>query len=215
MSTAARREREKQQRRESIVDAAEKLFFSKDYDDVSMGDIAQEVELNRATIYLYFENKEALCFAVILRGVVLLNEMIKNKVKNTTYTKKITAFGITYYQFFNLHPQYAQVYNMFQSGRFNTSALRRPAWDDVMEITRLQKEIFDTLHSTIKTLKGSGKLSLDVDPFYATILIITTLESLIIPSPLLEKEIEHIKTDKYQDFRSNYVNFINKLLKKD
>jgi len=34
-----------------------------------------------------------------------------------------------------------------------------------MEIIRLQKEIFDTLHSTIKTLKGSGKVSPDVDPF--------------------------------------------------
>ncbi len=55
MSTTARREREKQQRRESIVDAAEKLFFSKGYDDVSLDDIAQEAELNRATIYLYFE----------------------------------------------------------------------------------------------------------------------------------------------------------------
>lgn len=66
MSTTARREREKQQRRESIVDAAEKLFFSKGYDDVSLDDIAQEAELNRATIYLYFENKEDLCFAVIL-----------------------------------------------------------------------------------------------------------------------------------------------------
>ncbi len=84
-----------------------------------------------------------------------------------------------------------------------------------MEIIRLQKEIFDTLHSTIKTLKGSGKVSPDVDPFYATILIIATLESLIIPSPMLEKEIEHIKTDKYQDFGSNYVNFINGLFKKD
>ena len=48
------------------MDAAEKLFFSKGYDDVSLDDIAQEAELNRATIYLYFENKEDLCFAVIL-----------------------------------------------------------------------------------------------------------------------------------------------------
>jgi len=66
MSTTARREREKQQRRESIVDAAEKLFFSKGYDDVSLDDIAQEAELNRATIYLYLKNKEDLYFAVIL-----------------------------------------------------------------------------------------------------------------------------------------------------
>lgn len=214
MSTAARREREKQQRKMSIIDAAEKLFFSKGYDNVSMNDIAQEVELNRATIYLYFENKEALCFAVILRGVRLLNQMVKTRVKTTTYSQKIDVFGNTFYQFFNLYPQYVQVYNLFQSGRFYISSLRRPAWDDVMEIIRLQKELFDILHSAIKTGRGSGTISSDVDPVFVTILIISAIESLINPSPLLEKELKGRDVNKYQDFRRNYIHFVSQLLKK-
>ncbi len=65
MAISDRKKREKEHRRQSIIDAAEKLFFEKGYDNVSINDIAKEVELNRATIYLYFENKEALCFAVL------------------------------------------------------------------------------------------------------------------------------------------------------
>ncbi|MGV8143457.1 MAG: TetR/AcrR family transcriptional regulator [Methanothermobacter sp.] len=214
MSTAARRAREKQQRRESIIDAAEKLFFSKGYDNVSMNDIAQEVELNRATIYLYFKNKEVLCFAVLLRGVRLLNQMVRNRVKNTTYSLKINAFGTTYYHFFNLYPQYKQIYNLFQSGRFNTSSLRRPAWDDVREILDLQKGLFNILHSAIKTEIGSGSISSDVNSDYVTILIISAIEGMINPSPFLEKEIKDISVGKYQDFRRDYTHFIGQLLKK-
>lgn len=60
MSVVSRRQREKEQRRKDIIAAAEKLFFKKGYDNVSMNDIAKEVELSKATLYLYFDNKEAL-----------------------------------------------------------------------------------------------------------------------------------------------------------
>ena len=102
MSTINRRAREKKQRRNDMLDAAEKLFFSKGYDNVSMNDIANEVELNRATIYLYFENKEALCLAIILRGVQILHKLVKSQVKNAAYTKKIYAFGSAYSSFFSV-----------------------------------------------------------------------------------------------------------------
>ena len=215
MAISDRKKREKEQRRQSIIDAAERLFLEKGYDDVTMNDIAKEVELNRATIYLYFENKEALCFAVILRGMRILNEMVKSHVKNASYTQKINAWGSTYYLFFQLYPQYIQVYNLFQSGRFDLSSLRRPAWDDVGEIIRLQKEMFDILHSAIKTERGTGTISSDVDSRYATILIISTVDSMLNPSPILEKEIKDMNTGEYSDFKRNFVSFVNQLLKNE
>ncbi len=58
MSTADRREREKEKRRNDIIDVAEKLIFSKGYENVTMDDIARETELARGTLYLYFKNKD-------------------------------------------------------------------------------------------------------------------------------------------------------------
>ena len=72
MSLIARKELEKEQRRNDILNAAEKLFFSKGYENVSLKDIAKEVKLGRSTLYLYFENKEELFFAVVLRGTRIL-----------------------------------------------------------------------------------------------------------------------------------------------
>ncbi len=40
MALADRNEREKEQMRKDIINGAEKLFFSKGYDSVSMNDIA-------------------------------------------------------------------------------------------------------------------------------------------------------------------------------
>lgn len=213
MSTQNRRAREKKQRRNDILNAAENLFFSNGYDDVSMNDIANEVELNRATIYLYFENKEALCFAIVLRGVEILNKIVKNQVKNTVYSQKIYALGSAYFTFSKSYPQYIQVYNLFQSGRFDISNLKRPAWDDVREILRLQKEVFDILLSAIKTEIAGGKISSEVDPVYTTILIISALDSMLNPSPLIKRELESVDVNKYQN-NKNFTNIIFKLLHK-
>ena len=45
MGVIERREREREQRRNDIIDAAEKVFFSKGRDKTSMDDIAREAEL--------------------------------------------------------------------------------------------------------------------------------------------------------------------------
>ncbi|BDZ67002.1 TetR/AcrR family transcriptional regulator [Methanobacterium ferruginis] len=217
MSTATRRKREREQRRQSIIDAAESLFFSRGYDNVSINDIAKEVELNRATIYLYFENKETLCFAVILRGVRILNSMVKTSANAASDTQKINAIGKSYNNFFILYPQYFQVYYYFQSGRFGfnpLSGLRRPAWDDVREIIRLQKEIFDMLHLAIKSGIKMGRISSNMNTFYATFLVMSTIDSMINPSPILTKELKDRNFTKAQQyFPQDFAHFVNELLK--
>jgi len=65
MTVAERKHREKAQRREDILNAAEKLFFSRGYDNVLMDEIANEVDLTKATLYLYFNDKESLFFFLV------------------------------------------------------------------------------------------------------------------------------------------------------
>ena len=42
----------------------------------------------------------------------------------------------------------------------------------------------------IKTIKGTGAISSDIDPVYSAILIITAVEKRLNPPPFLEKEFE-------------------------
>jgi AcrR family transcriptional regulator len=72
MGIAERKVREKQQRRDEIVLAAEKVFFSKGFDLSTMDDIAEAAELSKGTLYLYFKSKEDLHLAVARKSIHLL-----------------------------------------------------------------------------------------------------------------------------------------------
>ena len=100
MGITERKMREKEQRKKEILDAAESLFFSREYDDVPMEEIASIAELNKATIYLYFVNKEALFSAIVLRGIRILNKMYQECTETEVPgVTKIALLEETYYQF--------------------------------------------------------------------------------------------------------------------
>ena len=60
MGTKERREREKENLRQEILDAARQLFLRNGYENVSMRQIAAKIEYSPTTIYLYFRNKSEL-----------------------------------------------------------------------------------------------------------------------------------------------------------
>jgi AcrR family transcriptional regulator len=67
VAVAARRKRERTARREAIVDAAQELIAAEGYHGLRMDAVADAAELGKGTLYLYFENKDALCAAVATR----------------------------------------------------------------------------------------------------------------------------------------------------
>ena len=64
MSITDRKEREKKEMRQAILDAALTLFREKGYDAVSIRNIAEAIEYSPATIYLYFKDKNEIFFAL-------------------------------------------------------------------------------------------------------------------------------------------------------
>jgi len=120
MGISDRRVREKEQRKTEIIDAAERLFFSRGYEDVSMEDIAREVELNKATLYLYFENKDTLFASIVLRGIQLLKEKYRECMeKQVPGIVKVTLIGEAYYRFSIEHPEYLRLIHFYGSERFS------------------------------------------------------------------------------------------------
>ena len=80
MGIQERREREKEQRRNEILDAAEKVFFSKGFNNATMDEVAETAELSKGTLYLYFKNKEDLYFAITQRSMTILRSMFQDAV---------------------------------------------------------------------------------------------------------------------------------------
>lgn len=117
MSLDARREQEKHERRESILDAAEHTFFSRGFDRCSMDEIARTAQLSRALLYVYFKDKTAIMRGIMLRAV----ESLHKRFVEVSHTDgpgihKVAALGRAYYAFSQQEPDYFDL--LTQSGTF-------------------------------------------------------------------------------------------------
>jgi len=61
-------------KREQILNAARTIFIRLGFDGASMNDVASEAGVSKATLYVYFANKEALFAALIEEMVAVLPE---------------------------------------------------------------------------------------------------------------------------------------------
>ena len=63
------KEKEKEIKRDLIIDAAVRVFMKKPYDKIRLHEIADEAGLSKASIYTYFKNRESLFVQVSLREI--------------------------------------------------------------------------------------------------------------------------------------------------
>lgn len=69
--------KEAEERKNEILDAAERLFGTKGYDHTSTGDILNEIGIARGTLYYHFKSKEEILDAMIERMTGRLIEKAK------------------------------------------------------------------------------------------------------------------------------------------
>jgi AcrR family transcriptional regulator len=77
-----------------ILDAAEELFTRQDPGSVGMNEIAKAAGCSRATLYRYFENREALRTAYVNRETYRLFDVIKEKIGGITQPRERLSAGI-------------------------------------------------------------------------------------------------------------------------
>lgn len=107
MGIAERKEREKQQRREEILQAAEEVFFSKGFEKSTMEDVAEKAELSKGTLYLYFKSKEDLHMAVARKAINLLRNYTSKALEGGgTALEKLGQMGRACIVFSRSHPDH-------------------------------------------------------------------------------------------------------------
>lgn len=76
MGIAERKEREKRQRKEHILEVARRLFQERGFLNVTIADIAEAAEFSIGTLYLYFKNKEDIYAGLAYLGSQKFDELI-------------------------------------------------------------------------------------------------------------------------------------------
>ena len=119
MRTTARRERERENTRTLIVEAARDLVSEHGLDALSMRMIAERIEYSPATIYLYFRDKEELLREVVKEGFERMRESVARELtalgETANAADQYGAMGLAYARFALEHPAYFRV--MFELPR--------------------------------------------------------------------------------------------------
>lgn len=209
------RVQERARKRDYIIDSAEKLFFSKGYDTVTMDDIAKVVGLNKATIYFYFKSKESLYLAIVLRAVRLLDQVVKETVNNARPgIQRIDAISNAYTWYYSVSTDYTRVYRYFRAGRFGKIDAEDVS-EYLDEITELEKEIFNTVCDVVKAGIEDGTVRPDVHPADVAILIISTTETVMENALGMRPDVKSALESRglsNMEYMTKYRNFLHLLI---
>lgn len=194
MTKPNRRNRERQRRKEEIINAAETIFFKKGFNETTMDEIANEIELTKPALYRYFKNKKELYLSVLARGIELLNELMIKKVnEKTSGMDKIKATGYAYWQFSNEYPDYSHL--VLEA---------RDIYPGCMDASNSAPSItlgnpLEIMCKAIEIGKTDGTLRSDIDTFLTAIYLIESTIAIIRASDTLSELLKSMNKTK-KDF---------------
>jgi AcrR family transcriptional regulator len=155
MGIAERKERERGEMRDLILQAAQKLFLENGYEKTSIRGIADAIEYSPATIYLYYKDKNELLLAL---HVVAFQKMIEEFLIVTTVKdpfERLVALGQQYIKFALENPELYDLMFIMQAP-MEALACKEEVWDD-------GKKSFEFLESVIRDCVAAGYVKPDRD----------------------------------------------------
>jgi AcrR family transcriptional regulator len=133
MGTEERRERERSARYDTIVASARELFFSKGFTTTTMDEIAQQAELSKGSLYLYFSSKEALYATVMNEGLAILFDRLEAAFQlDLPPDQMLRRFGEVHYRYYVDYREYSRIF-FFREHRDVTKLLPRELIHDNLE----------------------------------------------------------------------------------
>lgn len=99
MSISQRKQRERGEMRDLILDAARSIFLEKGYDQTSIRNIAEKIEYSPGTIYLYFKEKDEIFHALHEEGFRRMLGKMEPLQHVADPMERLKAMGKVYLQF--------------------------------------------------------------------------------------------------------------------
>lgn len=144
--------KEREIRRNLIIDAAQKIFGNKTFDRASMREIARQANMAPSSIYTYFENQETLFVEAILRETNELLEELESMVSQETEID-IEDLMNRYLDFYIDHENHwRMITHFFLFGNISSKSSRR-----LNNVARRILDIFDIIFQKMN-YKGDVRL---------------------------------------------------------
>jgi len=145
MGIVERREREREEVRRKILDAAHELFAREGYDRVTMRRIAEAIEYSPTTIYNHFEDKDDLVQSLCDGDFARLLGALQAEPSLVDPVEHIRQLGLAYARFGVEYPNHYRF--MFMT----------PAkFEHIHELSASGQQAFGLLRSAVERAIGSG-----------------------------------------------------------
>jgi len=109
MGVPERKARNRQDMRDRILQSAHKIFVTKGFDDVSIRQIAEDIEYSPATIYLYFKDKNEIFYALHTEAFKVFNEYVAEIIAIPDPFDRLIALGRKFIAFALKYPKYYEI----------------------------------------------------------------------------------------------------------
>lgn len=115
MTIATRKERQKEELRTRILEAAKALFMEKGYEETSIRNIAEKIEYSPTTIYLHFKDKDEIFHELHREGFTLLNQYFRALVDVQDPFERLKATCKSYIRFATENSEFYDLMFIMQS----------------------------------------------------------------------------------------------------
>jgi AcrR family transcriptional regulator len=130
----------------SIIAAAEKLFSERGYETVTIREIAKEAGCSHTTIYIYFQDKEALLHALSMQPLQQLKTTLDSVAADTTLSpaEKLRRLNRLFIAFCM---ENRSMYTIF----FEAKSARVDEPEPDLEINRLRNQMFGIIAQLLQS----------------------------------------------------------------
>ncbi|MFX0134176.1 MAG: TetR/AcrR family transcriptional regulator [Candidatus Hodarchaeota archaeon] len=203
--TKGRRDREKEQRRQDIIEVAEKLFFSQGFENTTMEQIAIESEYSKGTLYNYYNSKDELFIAIGNKAYNLIIKYSKEFTeKEQPGIKQLMAVGYAYYEFTKDYPNYASIFHNIALKLPDIASKPKGKLSDIeKEYLNLSNTYRDIFIKNLNEAIQNKAIRADKNPFMIGYVLSTLTRGLVEDLMQLKKTIEKrfkLEPDEVIDF---------------
>lgn len=152
----------KTDRRHQILDAAEVVLQKRGFEKATMDEIAEQADVAKGTLYLYFKNKHAIYLSLSERGSMLLNAKLGAVLsRDQNGLALIRDLGKTYLRFIHEYPLYFTTFGYYER------VLMHQGGENADLIERCEKQAEIALRTIVRALQigmQDGSVNPEYDP---------------------------------------------------
>lgn len=166
--------------------------------------MAQEASIAKGTVYLYFENKEAIIAAITIKARIILLEYFKTFCEaKSEPLEKIEAIFHAYYQFYKEHYTYHELVSFYEQ---NTGLTENG------ELADMSKHISIYLNSILENAQAIGAIRKDIDCMKTTFIFWGMIVGTIQLINSKSNQILEYTGEKDHDFFQSFISMSIKSL---